>query len=167
MSWTRSLTLSWWAVKWAVTNKKLVPNSIKAKATAPFVLNAVPGLVEKLASSGTEQNQIRSRRRKRARCKVPKLVLVRRTWEGPRVSCKAASHSLLSEQDSCVPMASMSGTTSISDGSIKSFNSFGGLWPFMFHVPTNIFNSRFGSAFSNSTGPSNEFAAILPCKKFL
>lgn len=70
-SLTRSLTFSSCAVKWAVTNRKDVPNSMKAQATAPLVLNAVPCLTDMLASSGTEQYQIRSRRRKITKCNVP------------------------------------------------------------------------------------------------
>lgn len=56
-----------------------MPNNMRARATAPLVRKAVPGLVEKLSSSGTEQNQIKSRRMKSARCKVPSPVLVSRT----------------------------------------------------------------------------------------
>lgn len=55
----------------AVTNKNDVPNNIKLEATAPFVLKAVPGLTDKLASSGMEQYHIRSLRTKTARCIVP------------------------------------------------------------------------------------------------
>lgn len=71
ISATRSFTFSWWAVRWAVTNRKDVPKSIKEIATAPFVLKAVPGLTDKLASSGKEQYHIRSRRKNIAKCKVP------------------------------------------------------------------------------------------------
>lgn len=77
---TLSFTFSWWAVKCAVTNRNDVPNRTKAIATAPFVLNAVPGRTEKLASSGNEQYQIRSRRRKTAKCNVP-------TWKYEQIQC--------------------------------------------------------------------------------
>lgn len=68
---TRSLTFSWCAVKWAVTNKNVDPKSAKDIATAPFVRNAVPGLTDKLASSGREQNQIKSLLMNTIKCIVP------------------------------------------------------------------------------------------------
>lgn len=71
---TRSLTFSWCAVKCAVTNKNDVPNTVNEHATAPLVLNAVPGLTDKLASSGTEQYQIKSLLKNIAKCKVPKQM---------------------------------------------------------------------------------------------
>lgn len=60
ISETLSFTFSWWAVKCAVTNKKVEPNNANDIATAPFVRKAVPGLTDKLASSGNEQNHMRS-----------------------------------------------------------------------------------------------------------
>lgn len=48
---------------------------MKAQATAPLVRNAVPGRTEILDSSGTEQYQIKSRRRNIAKCNVPKTKL--------------------------------------------------------------------------------------------
>jgi len=49
----RSLTFSTCAVRCDVINKIDEPNKEKEIATAPFVRNAVPGLVLKLDSSGT------------------------------------------------------------------------------------------------------------------
>lgn len=43
----------------------------------------------------------------------------------------------------------------------------GGECPFMFQVPMKMVTSRFGQILSSSVGPSNEFAPILPCRKFL
>lgn len=47
---------------------------VKADATAPFVRKAVPGLTDKLESSGTEQYQIKSLLKNTAKCKVPKKI---------------------------------------------------------------------------------------------
>lgn len=71
-SLTLSLTFSWCAVRWAVTNRKDVPKIMKDIATAPLVRNAVPGLTDKLASSGVVMYQIRSLRMNMTRCRVPK-----------------------------------------------------------------------------------------------
>ena len=68
------LTFSSWAVKCELTNKKEVPNRIKAIPTAPLVLNWAPGLVLKLSTSGMEQNQTRSRLKNTDKCKVPKSL---------------------------------------------------------------------------------------------
>lgn len=76
-SLTLSLTFSWWAVRWAVTNRKDVPNIIKELATAPLVRNALPGRTDRLASSGIEIYHIKSRRMKIQRCKVP----IRRNYQ--------------------------------------------------------------------------------------
>lgn len=76
---TRSFTFSWCAVKCAVTNRNDVPNTANEHATAPFVLKAVPGLTDKLASSGTEQYQIRSLLKNIAKCNVPERnVLIKK-----------------------------------------------------------------------------------------
>lgn len=48
-----------------------MPNIVKAQATAPLVLNAVPGLTDRLASSGIEQYHIKSLLKNTAKCNVP------------------------------------------------------------------------------------------------
>lgn len=50
---------------------------------------------------------------------------------------------------------------------MPSFTYFGGLCPFIFHVPTKIVISLFGQTLSSSCCPKREYGPTLPCKKFL
>jgi hypothetical protein len=153
-------------IKCDVTNNMDVPNSENEIATAPLVLNAVPGLTEKEPSSGIEQNQIRSRRMKMAKCRVPTTAERSKMCDGRSVSCRFTSHSKRSEQDSCVPKAMMSGTWSIPSGKTNAFICLGGVCPFIFQVPIKIVTLRDGRTLSNSKAPNREIVPRRPCKKF-
>ena len=61
-------------------------------------------------------------------------------------------------------MTRTSGTKSILWGSRKSERWRGGVWPFMFHVPTNTRMFRSGKYLSSSSAPSNDVGPHDPSR---